>query len=698
MDAMIDKKRHIRRCSIFCTAVVFKLLLMGLFSSDYQDEMFIPFVSTFLSGADPYAYYFENRLLASFPYPPLMLFIETLGGSVLTLLDPSSLFLRNLIFKLPLLLFDLIAYGVIRRMNVPFKYAMIFYFCSPVILYATYMHGQLDIIPTALLLIAVYFLTDWKTQNNLLFSSLFLGLALSTKLHILAAVPVLFLYAATKKGFRSAAKYFLVSAALVALFCAGFMGQGFVETVLFNKEQSVLFSVALDYGSTRILLPILALILIYFKTFELNYFNKDLLISVLGLLFAVFLICIPPMPAWFTWIVPFVALYFGYVKTDKHKAMFVYMLYNLMYVVYFPFLHQTEFVDIRLLGRSLQAMKISNLHLKYAVFTVMVALLSMVIYHIYRSGVASNSLYRRGGLPFTIGIAGDSGTGKSRLLEKIERLFGAGQDVLFIEGDGDHRWARNSENWEKYTALDPKANYLYRQAGDIKELRNGNSVRRVEYDHDLGSFTETHRIYPKKYIVLCGLHSLYLPQLRKELDLKIFMDTDDELRKFWKIQRDTEKRGYSKERIIEQIEKRIPDAEKYIYPQKEFADMTIQYFDSTLKSCLEDEHEVILSLKLGIDINIDIEEIVQSFSEYGIHPQHNINGGFQKQEIIFDGAQLQNSVPYEELAERFIPQYKDLFACQPAWGQAVEGVIQLFLLILISEKIREQPYDKAGII
>ncbi len=70
-----------------------------------------------------------------------------------------------------------------------------------------------------------------------------------------------------------------------------------------------------------------------------------------------------------------------------------------------------------------------------------------------------------------IGIAGDSGAGKTRLLEKIEHLFGTGKDILFLEGDGDHRWERGDENWEQYTALDPQANYLYRQAENIKNLR-----------------------------------------------------------------------------------------------------------------------------------------------------------------------------------------------------------------------------------
>ena len=52
------------------------------------------------------------------------------------------------------------------------------------------------------------------------------------------------------------------------------------------------------------------------------------------------------------------------------------------------------------------------------------------------------------------------------------------------------------------------------------------------------------------------------------IDFKIYIDTDESLRRHWKILRDTKKRGYSTQKILEQIEARMVDAVKYIYPQK----------------------------------------------------------------------------------------------------------------------------------
>lgn len=670
--------------------IAIKVLLMGLFSSDYQDMMFEPFVSVFLDVNNPYEYYYDNNLIASFPYFPLMLLIDSIGGIIIKWFLVTNVFMENLIFKLPLLLFDCIGYRFIRKLGVRFKYAFIFYFCSPIILYGTYMHGQLDIIPTTFLVVAIYYLFEWKKTNNLLLYALFLGFSLSTKLHILAAVPILFMYIMKKRNLMTATYTHVISFVTVAIISAPFWCQGFVQTVLFNKEQSLLMATRMDYGSTQILIPILVLLVVYFSVLELNYFNRNLLLSAMGLLFAVFLICLPPMPAWFTWIVPFIALYFGYVEENKHKVMMIYGLFNVAYLVYFIFLHRMEYVDLYILGQSLQAYKFSNEPLRYIVFTIMTVCLGIIVYKIYRFGLATNSLYQRRDKSFTIGIAGDSGAGKTRMLEKIEHLFGSGKDILFIEGDGDHRWVRGDENWEQYTALDPKANYLYRQAEDIRKLKSGIYVDRVEYDHDKGVFTEKRRVLPKKYIVLCGLHSLYLPKLRSLMDLKIYMDTDDNLRKLWKIQRDMVERGYSKRAIVEQIEKRYADAEKYIYPQKGFADMVITYFDKTLTDCLDEYHHVVLSVKFEITMDLDVESILKDLQRCGVIVEWKISEDFNHQEIVFDGKSLEMaSLDYDKLAENNILQYEDFFSYKPVWGDdEVEGIIQLMLLFVISERMR----------
>lgn len=664
-----------------------KVVLGGLFSSDFQIEMFAPFTRTFLNGINPYIYFYENNLPQSFPYLPLMLLIESIGA-FMSVFWGTVLFLQNLLFKLPLFFFDYLLFCTLRKMGIRFKYAFILYYCSPIILYSTFMHGQLDVIPTALLVVAMSYLTDWRKNHNLLIYSVFLGLSLSTKFHIIACVPILFLYLVRKRDYYTALKYLSVTAIIPLIFCISFWGEGFLSTVFFNKEQNVLLQVGIDYGRLRLLLPILAVMLIYLNAFELEYFNRDLLFSLTGVLYAIFLICVPSAPAWFTWIVPFIVLYFGFAVKGKYKVLFMYTGFTIVYLIYFMFLYKTEHTDLYFLGQSLQWMKNGDTQPLINVgFTVMVAFLGAVVNEIFRFGIASNNLYQRGDTPFIIGIAGDSSTGKSKMLDKLRDLVNKEQDILFIEGDGDHRWERGNENWKTMTALDPKANYLYKQANDIRALRNRNHVQRRDYDHDLGVFTQESKVNPKKYIVISGLHVLFLPQLRKELDLKIYMKADANLRKWWKIKRDVGDRHYDAKTVIREIERRLADTRKYIEPQEQFADMIITFYDATLDDYTDITHKEEISVKVRTSIEVDFEGIVRTLKNYGLNIIHSICDDFTMQELDIHGG-WNSVIDYDKVAAQNIVQYVDYFSYKPKWQGGIEAIIQLILLVMISVKMR----------
>lgn len=249
-----------------------------------------------------------------------------------------------------------------------------------------------------------------------------------------------------------------------------FWGTGFFNMVLFNKEQQAINMVYLDYGNAHLLLTVLALLFLYFQAFRVNQMNGDLLISMTGLLFSVFVALVPAMPAWFIWVVPFFMLYLARLQENRGKMVLVYGGFNLLYLLYYVFFHQTQFVDLYFMGSSLKGIKLTEGNLKDIVFSLMVGVFLILVVSMYLYGVGSNSYYRRRSRPFTIGIAGDSGAGKSRLLEILEALFSK-ERLLSVEGDGDHKWERGDHNWEEMTHLNPRANYLYRQASDLQILR-----------------------------------------------------------------------------------------------------------------------------------------------------------------------------------------------------------------------------------
>lgn len=674
--------------------VLLKLFLMGLFSSDYQDMMFIPFVKCFLSGENPYQYYYDHELLSSFPYPPIMLFVECIGGVWVHFGGPLPVFLRNLLFKLPLLLMDLLGlYYLLRISKSKRKYILVLYFLSPIVLYSSYMHGQLDIIPTVFLVGAIYYLTETgiseeKAARNEWKFVMFLTLALSSKFHIAVVFPLFFLYLYKKKGHKKA----VVMTGLPVLFTAAvvspFWGSGFINMVLFNKEQSAIDNVYLEYGSAHLLLCVLVLLFIYFQAFHINQMNRDLLISMTGLLFSVFLAFVPAMPAWFIWVVPFFMLYLAGLSVNRGKMVMVYGVFHLLYLLYYVSFHVTGFTDLSFLGRNLDGLKYVDESVKNIVFTLMVGVFLIMVVSMYLYGVNSNSYYRRRNRPFTIGIAGDSGAGKSRLLAMLGELL-CEDNILKIEGDGDHRWERGDHNWKEMTHLNPLANYLYRQAEDLKELRGNNSVKRADYDHNTGTFTAKKRVAPKPYIIMCGLHSLYLPQMRQVLDMKIYLDTDESLRYYWKMERDRGARGHTGAEVMAQIEKRRADAEKYIHPQKQYADLVIRYFDDGLPrdpARIDGAYKTNLGVEFLMDVGINAEPILALLQENGVNSRLTYDNDLMHQRILFAGDDLRaDKAAWEKIAHAGISQIDDLTGGHVLWEDGVNGAVQVMLLAVIGE-------------
>ncbi len=676
-----------------------KILLAGLFSSDYSDRMFLPFVSMFLEnwgGKDwnIYQYYWENQLLSSFPYPPMMLFFLCLSGGFLCLFHPKTIFISNLFAKIPLFFFDsMILFYLIQLFPRERRYAAVLYYASPILLYSTYMHGQLDVIPTALLLVSFYYLKDGRENKKELLSAVFYGMALLSKFHVIAVFPLILLYLFRRGNLWKVMQYTGIVGVEWGVIVAPFWSEGFLFSVLRNTEQAVVKEVQVSFGSVSLYLPILAILLIYLIAFTIGRMNHDLLMSFCGMIFAVFLSLCPPMPGWYIWIVPFLVLFFIVNSKNRYSNVWLYAVFNFLYLIYFICFHRTEYVDLYFLGKDLSFLKWNHPTYKNMLFTLLSGMLFYMIWQMYQFGVASNSFYKRKNTPFTIGISGDSGSGKSTFLHILERALGR-QNILFIEGDGDHRWERGEKIWEFYTHLNPKANYLYRQAKDIQRLRSGAATSRVEYDHITGTFSSAHRIYPRKYILICGLHSLYLPQMRRNLDLKIYMEVEEHLRRYWKIRRDMASRGYEKEAIVEQIEKRMPDARHYIYPQKKYADIRIQYFDKHLtdfSAFPPISYEAILSLRLFLSAAVDLEPLLLELERWEITADYDFSRDLEHQVVEFDGEMLKGKeIPFEEIAEQVIPQLDEVTKQKLTGLTEMEGILALFVLTLISKIMQEE--------
>jgi phosphoribulokinase len=175
---------------------------------------------------------------------------------------------------------------------------------------------------------------------------------------------------------------------------------------------------------------------------------------------------------------------------------------------------------------------------------------------------------------FTIGVAGDSGSGKTSFTQGVRRIFGKDL-VSTITLDDYHALDREGRQEQGLTALNPKANRLDRLERDLIQLKRGVPIEKPVYNHATGKFDPPIVFRPHKILILEGLHPLFTQTLRRYIDFSLFVDPNKEVKYDWKIRRDVNKRGYAREAVMAEIAKREPDYEQFIAPQRDYADAVI---------------------------------------------------------------------------------------------------------------------------
>jgi uridine kinase len=177
-----------------------------------------------------------------------------------------------------------------------------------------------------------------------------------------------------------------------------------------------------------------------------------------------------------------------------------------------------------------------------------------------------------------IGICGGTGSGKTtvarRILEAVDRDY-----VAYLQHDSYYRnlgdmpvELRHQINFDHPDALD---NDLF--ANHIRALRAGDAVEMPLYDFATHTRRpETVRVEPRPILILEGILIFSDAKLRELMDLKIFVDTADDLRFIRRLRRDVSERGRSVELVIKQyLETGRPMHEQFVEPSKRYADVII---------------------------------------------------------------------------------------------------------------------------
>jgi phosphoribulokinase len=179
--------------------------------------------------------------------------------------------------------------------------------------------------------------------------------------------------------------------------------------------------------------------------------------------------------------------------------------------------------------------------------------------------------------PIILGIVGDSAAGKTTLTRGIAQVLGP-ENVTLICTDDYHRYDRTQRAEIGITALHPDCNYLDIMQQHLSLLRTGQSILKPVYSHKTGTFEPPHYIQPKKFVIIEGLLGYSTRAARDCYDVKVYLAPPEELRAKWKIKRDTEKRGYTPEQVIAELEKREPDSAQFIRPQRQWSDIVVSFY------------------------------------------------------------------------------------------------------------------------
>ena len=688
----MDTLSTIVKSRLFWFGLAIKILCTIFFASKFLTDLFLPFVDFYVgsSFANPYEHFVLEEKHNMFPYPALMLWILSLPYFFYINFAKLSVFLAVFSLKIALLVADFaILLVLLRWLKNKAREVLLFYWLSPALVYISYIHGQLDVIPIALLFSSLYFLFKEKFVVALAL----LALAISCKTHIIISLPFFLIYLLSRnlKISYIFALTAMVGAIFLAINASYLSSQSFISMVLLNNEQGKIFDSFYQFHQNLFFFFVpAAYLFLLVKAFSIKNYNRDIFIMFLGFAFGLINIFIPPAQGWYYWILPFLAYF--YIK-QKNAPIYLFLFLQAAYLIYFASIKNSDFLQVFQLISPATA-SLPNLYEMLAQaginadkfvslsFTLLQSALLLNCLWIYREGISNYLKRKLTSQPYLIGISGDSGSGKSSLADGLKEIFGS-KNITTICGDDSHKWERGHDKWQDFTHLNPSANSIHSEISFVNSLKNGQEILRRLYDHATGSFTEPKKIKPNKIIIFEGLHSFYVEAVRKMFDIKIFIKPEEQLRLHWKIIRDQAKRGHSKEKVLEQLKKREEDSVKFIASQEKFSDIKIEILAAEkIENIGNIDEKINLQVKIIFSNNIDIEPLIAQLSKIN---SLNISHSYLEndmQSLNISGMALAQDL--QECGDNLLSHdFDEINFAQPRWMPDISGVTQIFLAFYI---------------
>jgi uridine kinase len=679
------KMKNLFKNPIFLTAILLKILVIFYFDiSVLPNNLYIPFLLSSVENftLNPWKYWVgENKSLSAFPYGYAMwiYFLPFVKLSKIFSLD----FL--IIYKIALLILDIFLLVIINKIFIKNKtYLTFVFFLSPISLLCIYFLGLNDILPILLLFVAFYFLR----KNHFLYSGLFLATSISAKLSMIIAIPFFVIYFYNNRNLRS---YFIQ-------FCKGFsisfviliVPYLFSNEALFmlseNSEMQKIFQLKFSIGNNIniYIIPLIYLLLVYFNA-TLKRINFELLIANIGLSFLLIVLFTQSPPGWLIWCLPFFAIY---QKKKDSLTILMILVFSIFFTLNF-FINDNTYYGFgtNIIGSYFENSSLNKIQSNFqTIFLGTGLILSLIC---WKKNILNNDFFRLTRRPFAMAVAGDSGAGKDRLMLTMVRLLGK-NSVTLVSGDNYHLWERNESDWKFATHLNPAANNLEVFSKDIIDLISGKNITTTHYNHNTGKILNNNALNTNDFILFSGLHALYTPVLQECSDLKIFLEPDENLRKYFKIKRDILYRKHTKNKVLKNIKSRIKDSKKHILPQRKNADLIFSLQPITSLPLAKINNKIVtnnLKLKILTKVEIDtlklknllIKKFKVCFEENYYENGYNsftIYGKIDKKNIHY-------------LASQMCPNAFEFLDVVPEWKSDLDGIMQIIVLLHINKMMKK---------
>jgi uridine kinase len=696
-------KRVLFRSPFFWIISAVKLFAALYFASDYLTTLFVPFLDSFVNnpGGNPYNLFWMHGEIKSFPYPAFMLYTLAFPRFLLKIIGFPHLGIHAEIFiyRLPLFFADMgILLILCRWLREKTRLITYLYWGSPVLLYITYFHGQLDVLPVGLLFFAIFMLF----REKLLLSAFILGLGISTKTNLLIVIPFLAVYLWQNiNSLRAIIKYISVCLFMFVLINLPFLlSAGFQKIVLLNTEQNKIASAQLMFGAGHEAFYVIPAILIVLGALalQIRIHNRDVFLTFIGFSLGVFVLFIPPMQGWYYWVLPFFIYFFVQLRPGYLSLVF---FLQLSYLLYFGLRPDSDFLILTKLNESsalaaptfyrilLGAGWNSTIFVDCS-FTMLQTFLLLCCVAVYYRGIFLPQRFKLSSRPFLLGISGDSGSGKSTLSGTLRQLF-TPRNLEVICGDDMHKWQRGHSRWKMFTHLDPRANELHDELVYLHAIRQNRTIWRRHYDHNTGNFTKELPIKPRPVMVWEGLHTFYLKPSRELFDLKVFLKPDHDLMTHRKVIRDMKNRNYSKEEVLGSIARRKEDSAKYITAQERYADIIVSFSSRSPISNIGDPTLMVKEwLQIKLSNSFFLDPLIEDLSTM---LEGNIYHHFESDD--WQTLELKATLSAEqiaELGERHVHGLREWGLYNPEWEDGWTGLLQLLLSYCIFCSWKENTY------